>query len=97
MYAWVCLTDPENSDIPAFNPAPRPIRWQPDGILDWSLADADDWPPAGNPIMSLTYQSERLNNTLVIGIIIAAICVVAACVFLVVIRNRKKAGNSSNK
>lgn len=27
--AWVCLNDPANSDIPAFNPAPQPDIWQP--------------------------------------------------------------------
>ena len=25
--AWVCLSDPENSEIPAFNPAPEPELW----------------------------------------------------------------------
>ena len=27
---WVCLSDPLNSDIPAFNPAPEPITWVSD-------------------------------------------------------------------
>ena len=26
--AWICINDPSNSDIPAFNP-PRPMPWQP--------------------------------------------------------------------
>ena len=26
---WVCLSDPSNPDIPAFNPAPEPELWQP--------------------------------------------------------------------
>jgi hypothetical protein len=26
---WICLSDPENSDISAFNPAPEPTKWQP--------------------------------------------------------------------
>jgi hypothetical protein len=26
---WVCLSDPLNSDIPAFNPAPPPTPWEP--------------------------------------------------------------------
>lgn len=25
--AWVCLSDPANRDIPAFNPAPTPVLW----------------------------------------------------------------------
>ncbi|MDR1131112.1 MAG: hypothetical protein LBL15_01690 [Oscillospiraceae bacterium] len=27
---WVCISDPTNSDIPAFNPPPQPELWQPD-------------------------------------------------------------------
>ena len=27
---WVCLSDPLNKDIPAFNPAPGPAIWKPD-------------------------------------------------------------------
>jgi len=26
---WVCLSDPSNPDVPAFNPAPTPELWQP--------------------------------------------------------------------
>ncbi|MDR2712259.1 MAG: hypothetical protein LBB91_03990 [Clostridiales bacterium] len=32
---WVCLSDPENSNIPAFNPAPKPIKWSPKGRNKW--------------------------------------------------------------
>ena len=28
-YSWLCLSDPSNMDIPAFNPAPTPQIWQP--------------------------------------------------------------------
>jgi len=27
---WICLSDPQNSNIPAFNPAPEPVKWKPD-------------------------------------------------------------------
>jgi len=27
--SWICLSDPSNADIPAFNPAPEPELWQP--------------------------------------------------------------------
>lgn len=30
--SWVCLSDPGNADIPAFNPAPQPELWQTDNI-----------------------------------------------------------------
>jgi len=43
---WVCLSDPENSDIPAFNPAPPSKKWTPDGTFDWSVAvPVTVWPP----------------------------------------------------
>jgi hypothetical protein len=40
---WICLTDPSNSSIPAFNPAPAPIIWSPDGSYQWTHTD-----PAGD-------------------------------------------------
>lgn len=38
---WICLSDPENSKIPAFYPAPQPVKWSPDGIYDWSVGTSD--------------------------------------------------------
>jgi len=32
---WVCISDPDSSDIPAFNPSPDPILWSPDADPDW--------------------------------------------------------------
>jgi len=42
---WICLSDSENSKIPSFNPAPKPVKWSPDGTYDWS-DNATVWPPA---------------------------------------------------
>jgi hypothetical protein len=43
---WICLDDPENnSGIPAFNPAPTPIKWSSNYRYDWSVAAAV-WPPS---------------------------------------------------
>jgi len=34
---WICLDDLANEgDIQAFNPAPGPTKWSPDGRVDWS-------------------------------------------------------------
>ena len=41
---WICLSDPENSKIPAFYPAPDPARWSHDGNYDWPSADAAKYP-----------------------------------------------------
>jgi len=35
---WICLSEPENSNIPAFNPAPEPTKWVPGGKTDFSSA-----------------------------------------------------------
>ena len=31
-YIWVCLSDPLNRDIPAFNPAPQPDKWESETV-----------------------------------------------------------------
>lgn len=40
--SWVCLSEPENSAIAAFNPAPNPIKWSPDGTSEWIHTDVPD-------------------------------------------------------
>ena len=40
--SWICLTDPANSQIPAFNPAPKPVKWSPDGVYQWTHIDISD-------------------------------------------------------
>jgi preprotein translocase subunit SecG len=32
---WLCLSDPANAEIPAFNPVPAPALWQPGGPPPW--------------------------------------------------------------
>jgi len=32
---WVCLSEPDNMDIPSFDPAPEPILWSPTEPPDW--------------------------------------------------------------
>ena len=41
-HEWICLSDPENSQIPTFHPAPEPIKWSSDGIYKWTHVDAPD-------------------------------------------------------
>jgi len=33
--SWVCFSEPTNSRIPSFNPAPAPLRWSPGGNYEW--------------------------------------------------------------
>jgi len=35
---WICLSDPENSSIPAFNPAPAPTKWVPGGTPEGTFS-----------------------------------------------------------
>ena len=50
---WICLDDLTNEgDIQAFNPAPGPTKWSPDGSIDWSSGDVTaptTSPPAESP------------------------------------------------
>jgi len=32
---WVCMSDPGNNSLPAFNPAPEPRAWVPGKTIDW--------------------------------------------------------------
>lgn len=40
--AWICLSDPENSKIPAFHPAPKPVKWSPDKVIEWTHTGTAD-------------------------------------------------------
>ena len=38
---WVCVSDPSNADIPAFNAEPEPMPWQPaESHMIWTLSEA---------------------------------------------------------
>ena len=42
----MCLSDPENSDIESFFPAPLAKKWSPDGEYDWSVTEDNPiYPP----------------------------------------------------
>jgi len=53
-YSWICLSDPENSDIPAFYPAPEGIRWSPGHNNEWfsdlAAIETTSDPPANTAI-----------------------------------------------
>ena len=37
MKGWICLSDPQNTDIPSFNPAPAPAKWASGDNTFWTL------------------------------------------------------------
>jgi len=39
LIGWVCLSDPENPNLPALFPAPAPIKWSLGLIPEWSPAE----------------------------------------------------------
>jgi hypothetical protein len=52
---WICLSEPENSRIFAFHPAPEPTKWSPDGIYEWvHIAPPDEKtkPPSEQYLLS---------------------------------------------
>ncbi|MCL2018803.1 MAG: hypothetical protein FWG70_03495 [Oscillospiraceae bacterium] len=51
---WICLSDPENADIPAFHPAPPPARWSPDGVV-WSSEYVSNNKTDANSITDVLY------------------------------------------
>jgi len=68
---WVYLSDPENSNIPAFYPAAAGIKWSPEGKIDWDLG-ATVYPPvfpANNALIPTPKP-----NTVLISILVTALC-----------------------
>jgi len=39
---WICLGEPSNTDIPAFNPAPEPVKWTPEPALNYNILEFYD-------------------------------------------------------
>ena len=46
---WICASDPDNEAIPAFDPAPKPMKRSPDGVYNLPANEAVIWPPADPP------------------------------------------------
>ena len=84
---WVCLSDPSNGDIPAFNPAPLPTKWRPDSSADWSV-EATVWPPA-NPSEFEIASSNAPNIPLIIILAAAFFAGTAAVVWLFLKRGKR--------
>jgi hypothetical protein len=45
---WICLDDPENSNLPAFNPAPEPVKWLPGAFQGFAPIDNSNPPASSN-------------------------------------------------
>lgn len=82
---WICLSDPENADLPAFSPAPTPIKWSPDYERDWSSAGTVWTPEAVMAAQSISATVASFN--IMTPIIIAASALVLGSV--AVLLNRK--------
>jgi hypothetical protein len=102
-YAWICLSDPENSKIKAFNHAPKPAVWSPEGNYEWLpdngfikysipnfddyFAGAYDWPPK-NLSKLLFLLPTTIMPYLIISL--AAVLVIGAVVWIKVFRKQNK-------
>ena len=87
---WICLSDPGNSNIPSFNPAPKPANWSPDGIYD-ETADVIVWPPADNPEWSPSEPSD--GNFNMPPLIVPVIVVVVGVAFVIWMFRKKPKPN----
>ena len=87
---WVCLSDPGNGGIPAFNPAPEPIPWVYGEAPDWyGTADRSASGAAGKPAP----ESERYKPSV---LLIIAICAVGALILIKKFAKKDKKGKERN-
>ena len=78
---WVYMSDPNNGDIPAFNPAPDPVPWVYGEAPDWyGTKPKPDITPPGPPA--------RTDMSFIIRIIIVA--ALAAATFVLILRRLKQ-------
>ena len=70
---WICIDDPQNGQIPAFNPAPEPVIWSPQ---------------AGYSITHEQRQSET-QLSLIYVVFAAAIAVVIVSIVILLIRKNR--------
>jgi hypothetical protein len=92
-HGWFCLNDVgNNSNIPSFSPAKKPIKWSHDGIYDWSSGGTAVWPPAAPSNLPLA----KPFNVPVLIIIVSFVLVAVVVVWVMVFRrkNKSKQGGS---
>jgi len=90
MDGWICLSDPQNSSIPAFHPALQSAKWSSDGIYDWSSNDVTIWPPV-DVIKLLSFDTTVYSfDKLLLIIAIIAVLVADAVVLIKVFRKLDK-------
>ena len=82
MSGWICLSDPKNSDLPAFNPEPTPKTWAPDAVYDWTIVGGEPPTPSNN-----IYSKPLLFAFL--AVILAVACTTGASVYR---RTKRKQG-----
>ena len=89
---WVCLSDPSNQDIPAFNSAPEPVLWpaaDPNGNqIAVSTTDPALSPSPTDPLTLPDTGKPWLSTPLLI--IILVVVLVVATVVLIQIFWKKK-------
>ena len=90
---WVCLSDPENkSNIPSFSSVPKPIKWSPDGIIDWSSDDAIVYPPVEPSGLTRPDTTDRIISEQTLLIIVSSFVLVLGTAVLIIFRKRNKNG-----
>jgi len=84
---WVCISDPANSKIPSFYPAPDPIRWSPGGSYDWSDNNTIVWTTnATEPSLN----TSLTNTTTILFFVIILAAIVAIMTMQIMAVNKPK-------
>ena len=81
MKEWICLSDPQSSDIFPFNPAPASIMWIPEGNLDWTPDSSPD-------------RTTESNVRLLVLLIILLLAISAGTVIIIRILRSRKSDNA---
>ena len=85
---WICLDEPENEDIPTFNPAPEPRKWEPEFQGFTNTDNVATIFPSATPVFNRV--SGKAGVDTVIMIIGAVAVILATGIFLAYRRAKKK-------
>ena len=84
---WICLSDMDNDQIPAFNPAPEPAKWIPPGLEEKpdSVAEKN---PAGEaekgPALESGNDAKNADKLTAI-IVVASSLIIAVCLTVIIV------------
>ena len=97
LHWWICLSDPANSKIPAFNPAQEPVKWSPDHSYDLSDNDVTIWPPANLSDLPISALLGYLTNNIALMAVTAFVLAIVVTGAVLLMRKRIKPGGNGEE